>query len=216
MSSLEDKLRAMILDMLKTSPTKGIDVINLFKEVEDEVIKVATKRYVYDMLKEKALNNPNADPVHKLVFSHIQSKEDKKAKMLYKSITISPPDNFFKKESIISILNKLFNKSWIQEYEYCIEQRGKTMEEIGKGVHVHALVKLKGTKSKAHIIRELSASLGVQKQCIDVDTAYQPEGFRNYMRGEKNDPQKQDAVALNPQFREMWKLKDIYGNFGGL
>lgn len=210
---LEELKRNLIIDTLKRSSSEGVNLIKFFSDIEEDVIQSVTRKFVYDMLKEKSLNNPHADPLHKLLFSHIHSKEQKKAVQLYKSITISPPDGFFKKESIVSLLSKLFHKTWIQKYEYCVEQRGQTEAELGKGIHVHALVQLRATKSKAHIIRELSSSLSIPKQCIDIDTAYTPDGFRQYMRGVKNDPKKQPAVELNPQFRQNWSLKDIYGNF---
>lgn len=53
-------------------------------------------------------------------------------------------------------INKMITKKWLQSYVYVLEQRGQIEEEIGKGFHLHAIIKRPDDKKLSHCIRELS------------------------------------------------------------
>lgn len=79
-------------------------------------------------------------------------------------ITVNPnPDITF--NDFRKYVEKCFLKKWLTKYVYVYEQRGQTMEELGKGFHLHAIIQKPEDKSRAHCIREIGNSF---KKCTDV------------------------------------------------
>lgn len=79
-------------------------------------------------------------------------------------ITVNPsPDVTF--EEFRKYTEKCFMKKWITSYIYVYEQRGQSLEELGKGFHLHALIKKPEDKSRAHCIREIASSF---RKCTDI------------------------------------------------
>lgn len=118
-------------------------------------------------------------------------------------------------------VTKLLKKKWIVEWHYAIEQRGKTVEEVGKGVHAHVLIKRSDTKTKwSEISREC------KNTCQNVCDASNPSvlNFRKlfssddvkksfkYINGSKKDEWKQDAVNMNSEWRQENGLQDLYSS----
>lgn len=63
------------------------------------------------------------------------------------------------------LVSKMVTKVWVSEYVYVYEQRGITEEEMGKGFHLHAIIKKPENKKPSHCVRELASTF---KKCCDV------------------------------------------------
>lgn len=63
------------------------------------------------------------------------------------------------------MIDKMVTKKWLTSYVYVLEQRGMTEEELGKGFHLHAIIKKPDDKKPSHCIRELSNTF---KKACDV------------------------------------------------
>lgn len=74
---------------------------------------------------------------------------------LWLTVNPSPETNL---STFIQIVQKMLQKKWIQSYVYVYEQRGQSEEELGKGFHLHAIIKKPEDKSPAHCIRELAST----------------------------------------------------------
>lgn len=57
-----------------------------------------------------------------------------------------------------ALINKMLLKVWLVSYVYVIEQRGQSEEELGKGFHLHIIIKKPDNKSTAHIVREIGST----------------------------------------------------------
>lgn len=143
--------------------------------------------------------------------------------LLWLTVNPSPESTFteFKK-----IVEKCFLKKWIKSYMYVYEQRGMTEEEVGKGFHMHAIIRKPEDKSRAHCIRELSSSY---KKVCDVSNYHlfntkwidKEECQRKieYITGDKvstetnNKSLKQEMDVLFRQNRGLQKFYSL-GNIG--
>lgn len=63
------------------------------------------------------------------------------------------------------MIDKMVTKKWLDTYVYVLEQRGMTEEELGKGFHLHAIIKRPDDKKPSHCVRELSNTF---KKACDV------------------------------------------------
>lgn len=92
----------------------------------------------------------------KLTHSQLQPKGDKQTPKDYLFITVNP-------SSVVPLLDfrrtldKMTSKVWFNQYVYVLEQRGTCEEELGKGFHMHCIVKKPDNKVPSHMIRELQA-----------------------------------------------------------
>lgn len=66
------------------------------------------------------------------------------------------PSSTLKLEEFKQMVNKMVTKVWLKEYVYVYEQRGMTIDELGKGFHLHAIIRRPDDKKPSHCIRELS------------------------------------------------------------
>lgn len=117
-------------------------------------------------------------------------------------------------------------KKWLKtnEYYYCYEQRGTSLDDMGQGLHVHLLFKKPQGKSPFHCKRECWSSF--KKFCglkegdvFDKHFLFVPESWKqdkiDYISGIKNkDPEgiKALRVKFDRIYREKNSLKDLYSN----
>jgi len=136
-------------------------------------------------------------------------------------LTINPPPSMALNDFINTIDKTLTTskglKQWIEGYLYVLEQRGETIEEIGKGFHTHILIKLIGHKKKSHIDRELKNNW---KNTLDIDNYHilnikyidNDEAIRkqNYILGAKKEDIKHKKQELDVIWRENNSLEKYY------
>lgn len=124
-------------------------------------------------------------------------------------ITISPPPDY----DLTTFINKVksLNPETYQDLKYNIEQRGETVEELGKGFHLHMLCKQKKNQSQKNIINNLSSKFKLSNSSIDVKLY--PVSYYNdkvdYLKGKKNDPDKDKKIRMDILFREKYSLNFI-------
>lgn len=138
----------------------------------------------------------------------------RKNKNYCRFITISLPPTF----TLIQVqktMSAVLKKKWITTYYYCLEQRGKTLDTMGDGLHIHLLIlNPENSKRKSQIVRELAGTFRIAKNFIDVKQGGEIDfdKFLTYMRGEKKDETKLDAVLINVKWRQKNNLDLIYTN----
>lgn len=134
-------------------------------------------------------------------------------------ITINPRPDVLLAE-FVKHMKKLISKVWIEDYIYCMEQRGTTQEDSGKGFHSHILIWKPDNKKSHEVIREIKNTmknicsidnpsiLNIQN-CKEEDVNKR----KNYMiglKGLKHDPTKQEKQNVDIGWRERNNLEPYY------
>ncbi len=140
-----------------------------------------------------------------------KNRDKRKGNTAHVFITISFPDT----KGILGKHGKIGKKKWVSqnEYHYSIEQRGDTVETMGKGMHIHILIK-DLRKRRSHIIRELASTFNIKKNFIDVRQSNKAglyEIRKNYIMGVKTQD-KMKKVAIDRIFRQKNNLRQYYTN----
>lgn len=109
--------------------------------------------------------------------------------------------------------SKWVQQKHIQEAEYVFEQRSETVEEAGKGMHMHCI--LKTDTNKQDLIKRTYNTFKHfvgGNAAIDVRPVYDNylEQKRQYIRGMKAGEKKQQRVFVDIYWRNINNLKDIY------
>lgn len=137
---------------------------------------------------------------------HSKSKEEEiKTKVFM--ITIRPKDNMVAFETFKADVELFISELPFKEVEYCYEQKGESLEELGKGFHTHIVFSTdKVNYWQSHILRDAKKKkYGFLKytkaNCIQVDKVICEKRAREYIRGIKNDEEKE----LSCQFDEVWR-----------
>ena len=140
-------------------------------------------------------------------------------------LTIRPPPSITFAEFQKTVKNQ-FKKSSIKQYVYVYEQVGETLDEIGKGFHIHALIwrgDLKPSKLESgidntfkHIIDLDQVQKYRDKQAIcpfyNLYRVYEND-YQNrlqYILGKKDSPAKQIKQQYDKPFRQKYGLQDFY------
>jgi len=131
-------------------------------------------------------------------------------------ITIRPPHDtnwILFKNTTETFINK-WKDSWTN-YEYAFEQKGETIDDVGKGFHVHIIITTNKTNYyPSHILRDAKKAWDyVGSNCIQVDTLKNLAKAKGYIRGDKAQ-EKQGAVAMDSIWREKIGIKEIYEKSG--
>lgn len=118
------------------------------------------------------------------------------------------------------LVNKMITKVWIKSYVYVYEQRGINEMEVGKGFHLHAIIKRPDDKKPSHCVRELSNTF---KKCCDTSNFHffqtkfiDEDEYRRkleYILGTKestSENQKDLKQAMDKVFRGKYLLKPFY------
>lgn len=129
-------------------------------------------------------------------------------------ITINPaPDVEFLK--FAEKVHKLCRSPYIANARYTFEQRGRTEEEVGKGFHAHIICdcvkNYNPSKIHGNIFSMFKKMCG-NKNHIDIKK-YPRKYYEDkilYLKGQKWDSDKLEAVNLNHFWREKNSLEDIY------
>lgn len=171
------------------------------------------------------LINPQLKTIEDANALKIKNKKAISRKDTHIFLTVSPPDEYFSKKKgspldFIKLIQKQCERKFVKDYEFCIEQRGMTKKEIGKGIHAHILFKRDLNFKPGIIKRDLRNGLSkvyLKAKVLDYNFNFKKCGTefaelrRAYMRGEKND-EKDAKCKMDPHFRKRWGIKDIYSN----
>lgn len=134
----------------------------------------------------------------------------------YALITIRPEPGtclvYFEKA-----VKEFMERPWVLGAEYHFEQTGQDEATMGDGFHVHIVAKCKksirATEIIAHAARDFECKhtiqIGNQRNKF-LKTERDLEYALNYIRGDKHDEEKEDAVALNELWRKTCGLNDVY------
>lgn len=139
----------------------------------------------------------------------------KDQKMLW--LTVNPKDSV-SHEDLLSKIRKFNSKKWVSHSWYSLEQRGTSEKDRGKGVHCHILVEMDSKipkKPECEIRREtyntFKGLVGARKA---VDIRLVPPTWKEdkleYLRGHKDDEDKDTKVAEDILWREANGIKSIY------
>ena len=123
---------------------------------------------------------------------------------------------------ILYCMHQIVNKCWIRDWKYCIEQRGQTDEDMGKGLHVHLLMPKPSDKQPWNCKNEVWNNF--KKYCgFDYKFVFEShfliipndwvEEKIEYMKGNKiKDPDgsKAKKVEFDRKFRKLKNLQDLY------
>lgn len=132
----------------------------------------------------------------------------------YYFLTINPnPDITL--QDFLKTINKALNKVWITSYIYVIEQRGETLDDVGKGFHLHAIFK----KNIKHCKVVSGLSNSFKKMCdtsnyhfFNIKNIDENEKDRKmeYILGKKADEEKHKKQQMDIIFRQNNNLKSYY------
>lgn len=164
------------------------------------------------------------EPEVQAIYDKLTSLRESNSKAYWCLITLRPRDE----ESLsnfILVINKIVEKKWLKnQCMWVYEQKGRNLDELGKGKHCHILFKLMGVKhgskqkSKLQCLKEVTDTchafkLNIEDNCINIKTG--PKGdlsdANNYLTGDKADVEKHAAQSMDRVFREKNELKALYG-----
>jgi len=134
----------------------------------------------------------------------------------YIFLTINPNSQIILTD-FINKINKMMSKKWITNYLYVYEQRGETLEELGKGFHFHLILEKPKTKPYNHLVRELANS--ANSVCdtsnfhfFNLKSISEEECQRKilYITASKADVEKHKKQEMDIIFRQKFNLKSFY------
>lgn len=148
-------------------------------------------------------------PIYAIYKQLLYQSKPSKDKIFW--ITINPPSNI----DVRKFINRVHSSTecpYMPNMRYTFEQRGETLDEMGKGLHVHILVDKKPKYSPKNIINNLSSFFKLDKPSIDVRVY--PAHFRQdkieYLSGNKDDKSKNLKLEIDKKFRAHYSLNTIY------
>lgn len=136
-------------------------------------------------------------------------------------LTMRPLESMVLFDEFKRVIKKLFSKIWMKDYVFVIEQTGMIEDELGKGFHLHAIIK-RNDKKPSQFMREVKNTL---KDIGDIDNPgflniqgiYNNEnGLRNrmnYILGEKESDEftnKDIKQNMDVIFRQKRNIMDYY------
>lgn len=119
-------------------------------------------------------------------------------------------------DDVKSKVRKFVNRKMCASTEWVYEQRGSTEDEMGKGLHVHMLVRpakpIGLTQFRRNTVSTFKTLVGNEK-AVDVRPCKAQSDVdkrRKYMSGEKDDPEKMKKCAVDKMWRSKNNLSDMY------
>lgn len=214
--------------------------IKIYNRLHPDITNFQQEQYVVDTLgydkwldgqlqKEKKileiaerLMNTNKED-WKLLISGSEENQKEFVGTLY-MITIRPylkehPDLTI--QQFMSDVEEMLHGLKYHKLEYCIEQKGKSIEEIGTAFHIHILFNtIAKNWYKSHIITyalrsKFKYNLYTKPSAIQVDIISSLPASSQYIRGHKkgnglDGNPKMECIPYDKIFREMHNLQDIY------
>nr|UOF79429.1 rep protein [Cressdnaviricota sp.] len=147
------------------------------------------------------------------VLKHYRAGVDTETKSYF--VTVNP-----KEKTELSVLQKLLTnflkRRIIKDYIYSYEQRSETMEDIGKGLHIHMLIKVQSDKSKylrQYLGESFKRVIGYNNNnIINIRhiTKDMIEDKISYIKGYKWDKEKDKKILIDKEFRKNNNLLEFY------
>jgi len=145
-----------------------------------------------------------------------KKNKDDESKSDFVFITVNPspdvPLSDFRKA-----VDKSVKKTFIKKSLHVIEQRGETMEELGKGFHTHILID-KGDFRPSHLRREFARTFSKvcdtsNPHCFNINYCKIEDipKRQNYILGSKKDVAKHKKQLMDKEFRKKFAIKEYYG-----
>jgi len=203
---------------------KQIYMNKLKKDILDELLAKAFQDTILTKFRgyyNKALDEGEADEIIPLMKDINEEKKKREEQIPEKSdyvfITVNPrpdvPLSDFKKA-----VDKSVQKTFIKKSLHVIEQRGESMDTLGKGFHTHILID-KGDYRISHLKREFARTFGKLTDvsnpcCFNIDFCKKEDikKRQNYMLGWKKDETKHLKQVHDRPFRKKFLIKDYYGS----
>jgi len=134
----------------------------------------------------------------------------------YMFITINPKPNTSVKTMYDKSM-KIFKSKCVSNYLMVLEQRGKSVSEVGTGLHTHFILQHKYRKYgelRKHLQRLFGDIVGNDKHiCIRCcKTKQDVVNRKNYMINQKEGEDKQIKQIWDKVFRQEWGIEDYYGD----
>jgi hypothetical protein len=161
------------------------------------------------------------------VFTSVMEFKKKMLRSLVKEepeiywITVNPkPDVDL--DIILKSIQNFCHRKAVRDYQFSIEQRGETEEEIGKGIHSHILLKWERKQNKyikqfliesvKRLVGNYSSSIiNIRRITSDI---YQDK--LDYLNGLKWDKEKDQKIKMDKLFREKNNILCIYKKEDGI
>lgn len=145
--------------------------------------------------------------------------KDKKSRYCFFTLNFKPNTEL---NDVLYCMHQIVNKCWVRDWKYCIEQRGKTIDEMGKGLHVHLLMPKPSDKQpwncKNEVWNNFKPYCGLDKKIVfDKHFIIIPNEWAGdkleYMKGNKykdESGEKAEKVKIDLKFRESKNLQQLY------
>lgn len=126
-------------------------------------------------------------------------------------ITIRPMDGKIDWPEFETTIHTLLSRKCFTKFTYSFEQKGETIEDMGKGFHVHIVSKVT-QDSKSQLLRDIKSSLKgwiatnkIGESGIDVQQCRNPtETIQNYLIDYKSDDDhKEKTKLIDQQWRQV-------------
>lgn len=135
---------------------------------------------------------------------------DKFVKATHWAITLSLPDEADKVHQISEINRKIKKLKFLPSgTKWVIEQRGDSDLTMGSGMHVHIVSPKYLTKPKSEIVRDLSRSLGLASNFVNVLARKYDEAIK-YITEPKGTLEKRQKQVYDIKMRQLYGFLDIY------
>ena len=179
--------------------------------------KVFTKIYADKILQEIQDNQFSDKEILSVYHEYRLKNSNKLGNVLWITFNPAPNINF---EDFKSQCDKFVNKKWVFECIWVIEQRGKTLDELGNGFHAHFLIWRQPDKRPNQIVSETKTHFknycDVEKwQCLNIQNCKEDhiDNRKNYMLGEKKLQENDDKYLkqmMDIKWRELIKEPTHY------
>lgn len=199
----------------------------LFIEAFKSAKKALIKEYMTKHLKAQIIDKPHLiskDPrfIKTMKRLHDPTNEGGKygaKKYPYVVITVNPDSSNQKIDKLVPLIDRFLKLEYIDSFKFVFEQRGKTEEEMGKGVHCHMLIPRQRVP-QSHLERDAKR---IFVSICDVDNWHclnfkyindEDENLAkvvDYMMGKKN-TEKMASVKIDKIWRKKLGLEEFYGS----
>jgi len=218
----------MLEDIIKEQQAR---VAEVDKYLHDSKLRDSARDELYKILYKKKINmecsmNICKDSTMQSLYDEVQLLKEqnnrKSSQQYYYWITFNPkPDITL--EQLRKFTDKLLSKKWITDAIYSYEQRGETLEDCGKGIHMHILIhrnNFKTTHAKREIYNTFKSYTGISKDIFDKNCfkaiPYSwGEDKVEYLKGNKWDSEKDSKIKIDAEFRQKNNLS-IYYTYGSV
>jgi len=227
MGNCDDMLEFLVMKRVKLStydmfnPEQKVEYLQKIRnDIEDEFKVKAFSECILNKYRahyNKLIDEGNADecmPLMKVINQEKAKADESKSDFCFITVNPAPgvPLSDFRKA-----VEKSVKKTFIKKSLYVLEQRGETMEELGKGFHTHILID-KGDFRPSHLRREFARTFSKvcdtsNPHCFNVNYCKIEDlpKRQKYMLGVKSDPKKHQKQRIDRPFRRKFAIKDYEG-----